>query len=133
MKIICALLLTTVLTTFAVASEIIKAKVISVKTYERGRIVYWEGGTPIYDDRAVYDITIAVGEKAYIVRYYSTTSFYPRTWKAGNEINVKQERGAFVLLNGEEEVTARTVSEQDCNPNSTRPTGVVSMSRLPCQ
>src|SRR5262245_17914011 len=125
MKIIGALLLTTVLTSFAAASEIIKAKVIDIKKYERGRISYWESHTPIYDENPVYDITIAVGTKTYIVRYNSLTGFYPRAWKVGNEINVKQERGAFVLLNGEEEVTARTVSEQDCIPTSARNIGLI--------
>jgi hypothetical protein len=132
-KAIGTLLLTTMLATYALASDLTTAQVLSIKKYERGRISYWEGGIPIYDDYPVYDISIKVAEKTYIVRYESTTGYYPRIWSVGNEIKVKQERGQFGLMNREEEVKARIVSEYECNPHSRRPTGWSSTWSLPCE
>jgi hypothetical protein len=133
MKIIRSLLLAILLLgTCALASEITTAQVISVKKYDRGRIGYWEGNVPIYDDRPVYDITIKVAQKNYTVRYESYSGYYPSAWKVGSEIKIRKERGQFVLLDGEEEVTARTVSPHDCNPSSVRPSGWTSTTELPC-
>ena len=108
------------------------AKILSVRNYEHGRIAYWEGNVPIYDGYPVYDITMEVGKKVYVVRYESFTGFYPRAWRPGSEIPVKKERGQFVLMDGQEEVTARTVSENDC-VSSTRPHIWTGDSRLPCE
>lgn len=133
MKTVSILLLAILLpATFASAQELTTARVISIKNYDRGRIAYWEGNVPVYDDYPVYDISISVGQKMYVVRYESLTGYYPRAWNVGNEIQVKQQRGQFVLMNGEEEIPARTVSKYDCNPSSTRPTGWTSTTRLPC-
>jgi len=120
MKAASVLPLTLSLTVLSFASELKTAKIVSVKNYEQGRIAYWEGNIPIYDGFPVYDITMEVDKKLYIVRYESFTGFYPRAWRAGNEIQVKKERGQFILKDGEEEVTARTVSEYDC-VSSNRP------------
>ncbi len=132
MKAAFVLLLALSLTVLSFASELKTAKIVSVKNYEQGRIAYWEGNMPIYDGFPVYDITMEVDKKLYIVRYESFTGFYPRAWRAGNEIQVKKERGQFILKDGEEEVTARTVSEYDC-VSSNRPHIWTSDSRLPCE
>jgi hypothetical protein len=34
-----------------------KARVVSIKKYSQGRIVFWEGRTPIFDGNPLYDIT----------------------------------------------------------------------------
>src|SRR5919201_886827 len=106
------------LTALVVAADEVKtAKVLSVKTYERGRIAYWEGRAPIYDDYPFYDITLSLDDKKYIVRYESGTGYYPSSWKAGNEIKVRlRGKGKIYLLNGSEEVPAAIMNArtQDC-------------------
>jgi hypothetical protein len=103
-----------------------QARVIAVKNYSRGRIAYWEGRVPIYDDYPFFDISLAVGSKQYVVRYESLTGYYPSAWQQGSEIQVrKQVRGRMILMNGSEEVTADIVNAraQDCVYSSGPPTG----------
>src|SRR5262249_9190580 len=50
-------LLTLVLSVSALAADLSgTARVISIRKYEHGRIVYWEDRVPIYDGNPVYDI-----------------------------------------------------------------------------
>jgi hypothetical protein len=111
---------------------LLKAKVASVKEYKDGRISYWEGRTPIYDGRPFFDLTLIVGEKKYLVRYESETGYYPSAWKVGSEIQVKKQRGRFILMNRAEEVQARIVSESDCIEPTGPPTIWVTGSQVPC-
>ena len=93
-------------TTLVFANEDLQtAKVLAVKKYDRGRIAFWEGRAPIYDDYPFYDITLALGEKKYVVRYESVTGYYPSSWKVGSDVKVRmQGKGKMYLLNGTEEV-----------------------------
>src|SRR6266436_2305190 len=107
------------------ADDVKTAQVVAVKAYERGRIAYWEGRVPIYDGYTFYDITLALGQKKYVVRYESLTGYYPSSWKAGREIQVRLDgKGKMYLLNGEEEVLALIYNGhlQDCVPTAGRPT-----------
>lgn len=121
-----------VATSVAEEPSSLKAKVVAVKEYEQGRIAYWEGNVPIYDGRPFYDMTLAVGEKKYLVRYESETGYYPSAWKVGSEIQVKKQRGSFILFNRAEEVRARTVNESDCVNPSFPPTVWTTGSQVPC-
>jgi hypothetical protein len=118
------------------ASDNIKtAKVLSVKAYHRGRIAFWEGRVPIYDGYPFYDITLDLDQKKYVVRYESMTGYYPSTWKAGREIQVRLgSKGKMFLLNGEEEVLALIYNGhlQDCVPSSGRPTNIGAGPQVPC-
>jgi hypothetical protein len=49
------------------------AKVLAIKKHANGRIAYWESRVPIFDYYPVYDITLKVGDKKYMVRYESVT------------------------------------------------------------
>ena len=110
------------------------AKVVAVKAYERGRVAYWEGRVPVYDDYPVYDITLALDGKKYLVRYESVTGYYPSSWSAGTEIKVRREgKGKFYLLNGSEEVAARVVSAQDCVPVYGSAVRTTSVTQVPCE
>jgi hypothetical protein len=129
LRIAVALVLSLVLCTAATAADTVSAKVIAVKKYEQGRVVHWEKYVPIYDGYPVYDIALQTGGKTYVVRYESMTGYYPNTWNAGNTIQVKQERGRFLLLRGEEQVPANIVSDHDCIVNPTRNQ---SLPQLPC-
>ena len=71
------------------ADDVKTAKVLAVKAYHRGRIAFWEGRVPIYDGYPFYDITLALDQKKYVVRYESMTGYFPSSWKAGNEIQVR--------------------------------------------
>jgi hypothetical protein len=114
-------LVAALLATVAFASDLVPAKVIAIKTYDRGRVQYWEGRVPIYDDRPVFDITLEVGNDLTIVRYESNSGYYPSAWKVGQQIQVKKKsRGLYVLMKGEEEIPARVVSDHDCVINPTR-------------
>lgn len=131
------LLLTTVLlTTVSVAADdVITAKIESIKAHKQGRIAYWEGRVPIFDGYPLYDITITLAQKKYVVRYESLTGYFPSSWKVGHEIKVrKQGKGRIFLLNGEEEVQAEIVNAraQDCLPTSAPPVTLNSGSRVPC-
>jgi hypothetical protein len=107
--------------------------VLSVKAYEHGRIAFWEGRVPIYDGYPFYDITLALDQKKYVVRYESVTGYYPSSWKAGREIQVRLGgKGKMFLLNGEEEVLATIGHLQDCVPSSGRPTQIGPGSQVPC-
>src|SRR4051794_12491602 len=113
-----------------------KARVVAVKNYSRGRIAYWEGRVPIYDEYPFFDISLAVGSKKYTVRYESLTGYYPSAWQKGSEIDVKsQGRGAMILMNGSEEVTAEIVNSraQDCVYSSGPPTVAVIGPQVPCE
>jgi hypothetical protein len=111
------------------------AKVVSVKAYERGRIAFWEGRVAIYDGYPFYDITLALDQKKYVVRYESMTGYYPANWKTGREIQVRLGgKGKMFLLNGEEEVLATIYNGhlQDCVPSSGRPTTMGAGPQVPC-
>jgi hypothetical protein len=117
------------------ASDVKTAKVVSVKAYDRGRIAFWEGRVPIYDGYPFYDITLDLDQKKYVVRYESMTGYYPSTWKAGREIQVRLgSKGKMFLLNGEEEVLATIYNGhlQDCVPSSGRPTTMGAGPQVPC-
>jgi hypothetical protein len=117
------------------ASDVKTAKVLSVKAYDRGRIAFWEGRVPIYDGYPLYDITLALDQKKYVVRYESMTGYYPSNWKAGRDIQVRLGgKGKMFLLNGEEEVLATIYNGhlQDCVPSSGRPSNVGAGPQVPC-
>lgn len=117
------------------ADDVKTAKVLAVKAYDRGRIAFWEGRVPIYDGYPFYDITLAVGQKKYVVRYESMTGYYPSTWKAGREIQVRLAgKGKLFLFNGEEEVLALIYNGhlQDCVPTAGRPTAMGAGPQVPC-
>ena len=79
-----------IMTSLVYAADDVKtAKVLAVKAYDRGRIAFWEGRVPIYDGYPFYDITLALDQKKYVVRYESMTGYYPSNWKAGREIQVR--------------------------------------------
>jgi len=117
------------------ADDVKTAKVLAVKAYDRGRIAFWEGRVPIYDGYPFYDITLALDQKKYVVRYESMTGYYPSHWKAGREIQVRLGRkGKMFLLNGEEEVLALIYNGhlQDCVPSTGRPTNIGAGPQVPC-
>jgi hypothetical protein len=117
------------------ASDVKTAKVLTVKAYDRGRIAFWEGRVPIYDGYPFYDITLALDQKKYVVRYESMTGYYPSNWKAGREIHVRLGgKGKIFLLNGEEEVLATIYNGhlQDCVPSTGRPTMTGAGPQVPC-
>jgi hypothetical protein len=117
------------------ASDVKTAKVLAVKAYDRGRIVFWEGRVPIYDGYPFYDITLVLDQKKYVVRYESMTGYYPSSWKAGREIKVRLGgKGKMFLLNGEEEVLALIYNGhlQDCVPSTGRPTNIGPGPQVPC-
>ena len=124
------------LTSLVYAADDLKtAKVLTVKAYDRGRIAFWEGRVPIYDGYPFYDITLAVGQKRYVVRYESMTGYYPSSWKAGRDIQVRLGgKGKIVLFNGEEEVLASIYNGhlQDCVPSTGRPTSTGAGPQVPC-
>jgi hypothetical protein len=122
-------------TSFSSADDPQTARVLAVKAHENGRIAFWEGRTPIYDGYPLYDITLLIGQKKYVVRYESLTGFYPSAWKAGREIQVRiQGKGKIYLINGEEEVLAGIYNAraQDCvlptGPSAVRGAG----PQVPC-
>lgn len=117
------------------ADDVKTAKVLGVRTYDRGRIAFWEGRVPIYDGYPFYDITLALDQKKYVVRYESMTGYYPSSWKAGREIQVRLGgKGKMYLLNGEEEVLATIYNGhlQDCVPSTGRPTTMGAGPQVPC-
>jgi hypothetical protein len=117
------------------ASDVKTAKVVAVKAYERGRIAFWEGRVPIYDGYPFYDITLTLDQKKYVVRYESMTGYYPSSWKAGRNIQVRLGgKGKMFLLNGEEEVLATIYNRhlQDCVPSSGLPTNIGAGPQVPC-
>ena len=117
------------------ADDVKTAKVLSVKAYDRGRIAFWEGRVPIYDGYPFYDITLVLDQKKYVARYESMTGYYPSTWKAGRDIQVRLGgKGKMFLLNGEEEVLATIYNGhlQDCVPSSGRPTNIGAGPQVPC-
>ena len=132
LAIVTALLVTSI----AYAADDVKtAKVLAVKAYDRGRIAFWEGRVPVYDGYPFYDITLALGQKKYVVRYESMTGYYPSSWKAGREIQVRLDgKGKMYLLNGEEEVLALIYNghSQDCVPTAGRPTTMGAGPQVPC-
>ena len=134
--IVSMLLMTSLL---SAASDVKTAKVLAVKAYDRGRIAFWEGRVPIYDGYPFYDITLVLlqkdDQKKYVVRYESMTGYYPSSWKAGREIQVRLGgKGKMFLLNGEEEVLATIYNGhlQDCVPSSGRPTNIGAGPQVPC-
>jgi hypothetical protein len=113
----------------ATPNDLQKAKVVDVKKYDRGRIVDWYSRTPIYEDRPIYDITLELGGKQYVVRYIPGRNYYPDAWNPGQEIQVKQEKHRFFLMNGDHAVAANKVSKNECVPNPGYGTAVPV---LPC-
>jgi hypothetical protein len=109
-----------------------KARVVSIKKYSQGRIVFWEGRTPIFDGNPLYDITLDWQGKKYAVRYESLTGYFPRAWESGKEILVKRERGRFILYRGDEAVPAREVSPNDCLPANSPVSGSTTQ-QIPCE
>jgi hypothetical protein len=107
------------------------AKVVSVKEHPQGRLVRWEGRAPIFDGYPVYDITLDWKGKKYVVRYESYSGYYPTSWAAGKEIQVKRERGRFILFRGEECVPAREVNPSDCI-DASFPGAGSTRSQVPC-
>jgi hypothetical protein len=124
-----ALVLSVGFCSVAVAEDTVPAKVISIKKYLNGRVVDWDRYVAIYDRYPVYDMTLGVGEKTYVVRYESMTGYYPSAWNVGSTIQVKKEGGRFVLSRGEERIPAKIVSDHDCVP---QPTRTQSAPQLPC-
>ena len=117
------------------ADDVKTAKVVAVKAYDQGRIAFWEGRVPIYDGYPFYDITLALDQKKYVVRYESMTGYFPSSWKAGREIRVRLKgKGKLFLFNGEEEVLALIYNGhlQDCVPSSGRPTTMGPGPQVPC-
>src|SRR5215510_2309829 len=112
------------------------AKVLAVKKYDQGRIARWEGRVPIFDGYPFYDITLALNDKKYIVRYESMTGYYPTRWQPGSEIKVRQQgKGKMYLLNGTEEVEVgifNNKAQQCVFPNSPPVTLTVG-PQVPCQ
>jgi len=109
-----------------------KARVVSIKEYSQGRVVFWEGRTPIFDGNPLYDITLDWQGKKYAVRYESLTGYFPRAWESGKEILVKRERGRFILYRGDEAVPAREVSPNDCVPANSPVSGSTTQ-QIPCE
>jgi hypothetical protein len=108
------------------------AYVKAVKEYSRGRIAYWEGNVPIYDGYPFYDITLAVNDKTYVVRYESFTGYYPSAWKVGNAVPFTlKDHGPF-LLNGDQKVSVRIVNPYDC-VEPIAPPRIVGPPQVPCQ
>jgi hypothetical protein len=124
------------LTSVVLAADDVKtAKVLAVKAYPQGRLAYWEGRVPIYDGYPLYDITLRLEQKKYVVRYESLTGYYPASWKPGRDIQVRlQGKRKMYLLNGEEEVLAQIYNGhlQDCVPSSGRPTTISPGAQVPC-
>ena len=85
-------------------------KILAIKPYDQGRIAFWEGRVPVYDGYAFYDLTVAVAQKKYVVRYESLTGFMPSSWDVGREVKVRVSRGRLYLANGPEEVPMSMVS-----------------------
>jgi len=112
-----------------------KAKVVDIKDYAQGRVRNWAGHVPIYDGYPVYDITLDVAGKKYIVRYESMTGYYPTRWNTGSEVGIKMASGRAFLLNGSEEIPTEIVTSvaNDCvQPNFPSTVNVVP-SQVPCQ
>ena len=126
-----------VLTALAFGAEGVKtAKVLEVKAHNNGRIAYWEKRVPIYDGYPLYDMTLLVGQKKYVVRYESMTGYYPSSWKAGSEIQVRlQSKGRMYVLNGAEEVPVEIVNarSQNCVVPAGPPVSMNGGSQVPCE
>jgi len=124
-------------TTLIFATEDVQtAQVLAVKKYDRGRIAFWEGRSPIYDDRPFYDITLSLGEKKYVVRYESGTGYYPSSWNPGSEIKVRLHgKGKMYLLNGAEEVPVGIFNTraQNCVSAIGPPVVQTPGPQVPCQ
>ena len=110
-----------------------KARVVSIKKHPQGRIVFWEGRVPVFDGNPVYDITLDWKGKKYVVRYESLSGYFPRVWESGKDIQVKRERGRFILYNGDEAVPAREVSPDDCVPAYSSVAPGSAPPQIPCE
>jgi len=109
-----------------------KAKVVSVKEHEQGRLVGWSGRAPVFDGHPVYDLTLDWQGKKYVVRYESFTGYYPASWAAGQEATVKRERGLFIIFKGQEPVRAREVNPHDC-VDASFPGAGSTTPKVPCE
>jgi hypothetical protein len=112
------------------------AKVLAVKEHDHGRIAFWEGHVPVYDNYPFYDITLQIGQKKYVTRYETTTGYYPSSWKADSEIQVRLVgRGRMSLVNGTEEVPVDIVTNylNDCVPSNTPLGRIQSSPEVPCE
>jgi hypothetical protein len=118
---------------FASADEGLQtARVVSIKRHPQGRIAYWEGRVPIFDGHPVYDITLDWKGKKYVVRYESWSGYFPKAWDSGKDIQVKRERGRFILHRSDEAVPAREANPDDCVPASSPASGS-TMPQIPCE
>jgi hypothetical protein len=108
------------------------AKIVSIKKHAQGRIVSWANHAPLFDRYPFYDVTLEWSGKKYVVRYESMTGYYPKAWDTGNEIQVKRERGQFILYNRDEATPARVVNPQDCVSSSSPPAGLSALPQIPC-
>jgi hypothetical protein len=123
------------ITTLIWADEMQTAKVLTVKTYDPGRIAYWEGRVPIYDGNPFFDITLALGAKSYLVRYSPVGGYFPLRWKAGSEIKVRVHgKNQFYLINGSDEVPVEMVRgvAAECVLSATPPVHVMAGGQVPC-
>jgi len=110
-----------------------KAKVVSVQKHAQGRIVFWEGRVPVFDGYPVYDITLDWKGKNYVVRYESLSGYFPAAWENGKDIQVKRERGRFILYKGDEAVPAREVNPNDCVPAYSAVAVGSTTPQIPCE
>lgn len=118
------------------AEETQSAKLLAVKAYDHGRIAFWEGRVPVYDGYPFYDLTLAVGQKKYVVRYESLTGYFPSRWQVGSEVKIRVPgKGRFYLSNGDQEVPAEIVrgAAAECVPASSPPITLSAGPQVPCE
>ena len=117
------------------AEETQSAKLLAVKAYDQGRIAFWEGRVPVYDGYPFYDLTLAVGQKNYVVRFESMTGYFPSSWKVGNEVKVRVPgKGRLYLFNGDQELPVEMVRgvAAECVPTSSPPITISAGPQVPC-
>jgi hypothetical protein len=130
MKYLAVLLLVSITGAFAKSPEPVDAKVLSITKYKHGRVQFFEQQTPVYDHSPLYDIEIQVEGKPYVVRYEAGPGgYYPPAWAVGKQIQVKRQRGRFMLMDGNKAVPARIVPKDSCIP---QPNYEQAVPQLPC-
>ena len=118
------------------AEETQSAKLLSVKAYDHGRIAFWEGRVPVYDGYPFFDLTLAVGQKKYVVRHESLTGYFPSRWKVGSEVKIRVPgKGRVYLSNGDQEVLTEIVrgAAAECVPPSSPPITISAGPQVPCE
>jgi len=84
------------------------ATILSIEPHEEGRAFDWVRGgltsIPIYDHRPFFDLTVALDNQTYVVRYEPPTGYYPSAWKSGSRVQARRAKGRVFLLryDGEE-------------------------------